>query len=102
MSEAIKNPFKKKSVFTADSDQVERLFESVYGHGFSFEADNHSESGISLEFTVEKGDNGGEDEQDELQWYKKTGEGELLTNTILNDLADQGIIEEGEYVIFCI
>ena len=102
MSKAINNPFKKKTFFTTDSDQLERLFESVYGHGFSFQADYSSEIGVYQKFTVTKGDNGGEDEQDEIKFYKETGEGELLTNTILNDLADQGIIEEGKYIILCI
>ena len=95
----IKSPFKKETVFTGDSSHVEKLFGQVYGHGFSFQADNYTGSDDASEFAVEKGENDCDYDQNKLNHYKETGEGEGLTQIVLNDLCDQGILEEGKYII---
>ena len=95
----VKSPFRKETVFTGDQGTIDKLFQDVYGHGYCFEADHFTGSDDTSEFNVSHGRNEFEWEANKLKTYKETGEGEGLTNIILNDLCDQGILEEGTYII---
>lgn len=88
---------KKNIVIELEYYEFQDLVKKQYGHDFSFVADQECGNDSSHQFII----NGIIDdyEEGELQLFKDDGVYNLLANVLLNDLANRGVIEKGNYII---
>lgn len=89
----------KKTIFHVEWGDFDRLVRDFYGiNHYEFAADVESPNDTTHEFSAGKEKISYWDKKD-LEKFKKNGSYNWITPTLLNDLCDEGIIEEGDYFI---
>ena len=76
----------------------ERIVNDIYGVNYEFVADQEAHNDTSYEYDVHKR-KFSEWENNSLDKFKKEGKYSYMAGTILDDLCDKGVIEEGHYII---
>jgi hypothetical protein len=90
---------KKVTHFEVGYSDLEALIKHEYGHNYSVIADLEASNDSKEEVQALKGENN-DDDQEEIANYRATGsQGDVSIWTLMNDMADRGVIEEGDYLI---
>jgi hypothetical protein len=90
---------KKVTYFEVGYSELQDFIKEQYGHEYSIVAnlESHNDSKESISALTEEND---EDDQKAIENYKATGsEVGISLWTLMNDMADRGVIEEGDYLI---
>jgi len=88
----------KEVMISVDYDDLEDLIREVYGKPFQIVADQEWDNDSHYSFAVKKEKLEAGD-LDELKSFKEDGKYMNITNILLTDMCNNGIIDEGEYLI---
>lgn len=94
-------PYDRSSYYVVERNNVEELIKSFYGHYLSLNADLliSSGSGGVVDIYVENEELSVYDFED-MMHFRNTGEHiNMLTEILLNDMCNMGLIIEGFYLI---
>lgn len=90
---------KKVSYIELDYGELEDLIKKTYGHSYEFVAQEELMNDMSKTYSVKK-EVLEQWDQEDLDGFITSGRiKNWRTHTILTDLANKGIIEEGDYLI---
>ena len=93
------NEFPTIDVIVLHSNKFDNIIRKTYGHMFYFEVDMEAGNDTDHMF-LKVGDQGLDKwEIDELDAFKDTGDGCMISRLLLEDLARNGIIPKGNYII---
>lgn len=87
---------KKKVVFEVDYTDLEEFIEEVYGHSIELVADQEWNNDESHPISISKK---ALSNPSKIKVFKETGKGDWLMYHLLEDMCNNGLIEEGHYLI---
>lgn len=88
---------KKYEVIEVDQYDVDALIQEHFGHEFSISADQELNRDGVKKFVIDG--KVGEYERSKIERFKADGSGSWLAGALLNQLAADGLIENGTYLI---
>lgn len=87
-----------KTVINVNYSDLNKFITEVYGKDFEFAVDVESSNDVSHSYTVKK--------EELTEWNRKhidnfiaTGRYGYITRSLLIDMANKGLIEEGDYIV---
>lgn len=88
---------KKYEVIEVDQYDIDELIQEHFGHEFSIAADQELGSDGVKKFSIDA--EVGEYERTQVERFKAEGKGSWIGRALLNQLAADGLIEKGTYLI---
>ena len=88
-----------KVLHVVDYSDLEKIIAATYYQDYELPYDEECNNDTSLTATVGKGQNTSDYDRKRLETFKDSGKGQYMMRPLLNDLADQNLIPEGEYLI---
>ncbi|RLA40320.1 MAG: hypothetical protein DRR06_17615, partial [Gammaproteobacteria bacterium] len=89
---------KKKTIMEVDYSDIEKFISYHYGFNFDLHRDQ-VDLNCNVRFITLSKENMGIGCKMSLEAYKETGKGVYMFSTLMRDLCNRDLIEEGEYII---
>jgi hypothetical protein len=84
--------------FVVDGSDLEELIRETYGHSYELTADMECRNDSEYEYMLKKKELN-EYQKKDLAKFIQTGEYYFIWNTLLQDMVNRSILDEGNYLI---